>query len=88
MHPGRVAGLAAGAQAEDGSPGWVSSVSSVDPGAGQRRCGMVGQAQQSRSGDSRPPGAERSLDGVKPGSWDCFKVRSTVSCQLPPTALC
>lgn len=29
VHPGRAASLAAGAQAEDGRPGWVSSVSSV-----------------------------------------------------------
>ena len=77
MHPGRVASLAAGDQAEDGRPGWVSSVPSVwAQGQGSEGVGWWVRPSRSSSGATRHPGAERSLDGMKP--WELGLLQGEV----------
>ena len=60
------------------------------------QCGPRGRAAKVWGGGSGPAGAALGPQGTlgqreawmvwSPGSWDCFKVRSNISCQLPPTA--
>lgn len=84
MHPGKVASLAVGAQAEDGRPGWVSSAPSVwAQGQGSEGVGWWVRPRWSSSGAIRHPGAERGLGGMKP--WELGLLQGEVYCLLPAT---
>lgn len=84
VHPGRVASLAAGAQAEDGRPGWVSSVSSVwTQGQGSEGVGWWVRPSGAALGPRGTLEQREAWDGVKP--WELGLLQGEVYCLLPAT---